>query len=45
MQGLFPVKLFDFVFGDICGLYTVMDHFTGRQAPAAKLPGNIKKAS
>ena len=44
MQGLFPVKLFDFVFGDLCGLYTVMDHFTGRK-PAAKLPVNTKKAS
>ena len=31
MQGLVPVKLFDFIFGDICGLYTVMDHFTGRK--------------
>ena len=32
MQGIFPQRLFDFVFGDICGLYTVMNHFTGRQA-------------
>lgn len=31
MQGLFPVKLFDWAFGDVCGLYTVMDHFTGRK--------------
>ena len=31
MQGIFPHRLFDFVFGDICGLYTVMDHFTGRK--------------
>jgi len=31
MQGIFPVKLFDFVFGDICGLYTVMNHFKGRK--------------
>lgn len=31
MQGIFPVRLFDFLFGDVCGLYTVMDHFTGRQ--------------
>ena len=31
MQGIFPVRWFDFVFGDICGLYTVMDHFTGRK--------------
>lgn len=32
MQGLFPQRIFDFIFGDICGLYTVMDHFTGRKA-------------
>ena len=44
MQGIFPVRLFDFVFGDICGLYTVMNHFTGRK-PAAKLPESTKKAS
>lgn len=31
MQGLFPYRCFNFVFGDICGLYTVMDHFTGRK--------------
>ena len=43
MQGIFPVRLFDFVFGDICGLYTVMNHFTGRKP--VKLPENVKKAS
>ena len=31
MQGLLPLWLFDPLFGDICGLYTVMDHFTGRR--------------
>ena len=31
MQGIFPQRLFDFVFGDVCGLYTVMNHFTGRK--------------
>ena len=31
MQGLIPHRLFNFIFGDICGLYTVMDHFTGRK--------------
>ncbi|MCR5352180.1 MAG: SDR family NAD(P)-dependent oxidoreductase [Bacteroidales bacterium] len=31
MQGLFPQTWFDFIFGDVCGLYTVMDHFTGRK--------------
>ena len=31
MQGLVPHRTFNFIFGDICGLYTVMDHFTGRK--------------
>ena len=31
MQGIFPQRIFDFIFGDVCGLYTVMNHFTGRQ--------------
>ena len=31
MQGIFPHSWFNFIFGDICGLYTVMDHFTGRK--------------
>ncbi|MBR0111680.1 MAG: SDR family NAD(P)-dependent oxidoreductase [Bacteroidales bacterium] len=31
MQGLVPQRIFNFVFGDICKLYTVMDHFTGRK--------------
>ena len=31
MQGIFPLKIFDFIFGDVCGLYTVMDHFKGRR--------------
>ena len=31
MQGIFPQRIFDFIFGDVCGLYTVMDHFTGRK--------------
>lgn len=31
MQGIFPYRIFNFIFGDICGLYTVMDHFTGRK--------------
>ena len=34
MQGIFPQTWFDFIFGDICGLYTVMDHFTGRRPQA-----------
>ena len=32
MQGIFPYRWFNFIFGDICGLYTVMNHFTGRKA-------------
>jgi len=44
MQGLLPVRWIDFIFGDLCGLYTVMDHFTGRQKPV-ELPRNTKKAS
>ena len=31
MQGLIPQRLFNFLFGDVCKLYTVMDHFTGRK--------------
>lgn len=31
MQGLLPHAIFDPIFGDVCGLYTVMDHYTGRR--------------
>jgi len=31
MQGIIPERLFDWFFGDVFGLYTVMDHFTGRK--------------
>lgn len=31
MQGIFPECIFDWLFGDVFGLYTVMDHFTGRK--------------
>jgi len=31
MQGLLPAAIFDPIFGDVCGLYTVMDSFTGRK--------------
>ena len=31
MQGIFPHSWFNFLFGELCGLYTVMDHFTGRK--------------
>ena len=32
MQGLIPQRPFNFLFGDVCKLYTVMDHFTGRKS-------------
>lgn len=31
-QGLLPYCLFDFIFGKVFGVYSVMDHFTGRTA-------------
>lgn len=31
-QGLLPYFLFDFIFGKVFGVYSVMDHFTGRTA-------------
>ena len=43
MQGLIPSRIFNFIFGDICGLYTVMDHFVGRKP--VSMPEKIKKAS
>lgn len=30
-QGLLPNFLFDFIFGKVFGVYSVMDHFTGRR--------------
>lgn len=30
-QGVLPVAVFDFLFGKCCGIYSVMDHFTGRK--------------
>ncbi len=30
-QGLLPNLLFDFIFGKVFGVYSVMDHFTGRR--------------
>ena len=30
-QGVLPVTVFDFLFGKCCGIYSVMDHFTGRR--------------
>lgn len=35
-QGVLPNSLFDFIFGRIFGVYSVMDHFTGRKATPAK---------
>ena len=31
MEGIFPFKVFDWIFGEFCGLYHAMDHFTGRK--------------
>ena len=31
MQGILPLRWLDCIFGELCGLYTSMDHFTGRQ--------------
>lgn len=30
-QGIFPSKIFDWFFGEVFGIYHVMDHFTGRK--------------
>lgn len=30
-QGVLPVKVLDWFFGDVCGIYHTMDHFTGRK--------------
>ena len=31
-QAILPIRLFDFVFGTVFGIYHAMDHFTGRKA-------------
>lgn len=31
MQGILPAKWLDFIFGEVFGIYHVMDHFKGRQ--------------
>ena len=31
MQGILPVRLFDWVFGEVFGIYHSMDNFTGRK--------------
>ncbi len=36
-QGILPIAVFDFIFGKCFGVYSVMDHFTGRR--------NIQKES
>ena len=30
-QGLLPIRLFDWVMGDVLGVYSAMEHFTGRK--------------
>lgn len=53
-QGVLPLSLFDFIFGKCFGVYSVMDHFTGRKKAAESVPqsgnmegqsGNIKTKS
>lgn len=31
MEGMLPQRVFDWFFGDVFGIYNVMDHFTGRK--------------
>ena len=31
LQGIFPTPVFDFLFGQLFGVYHTMDHFTGRK--------------
>lgn len=31
LQGIFPIPVFDFMFGQLFGVYHTMDHFTGRK--------------
>ena len=31
MQAILPARLLDFIFGELFGIYHVMDHFTGRK--------------
>ena len=31
MEGILPTSWFDWIFGQVFGLYTVMDHYTGRK--------------
>ena len=34
MEGLLPQKIFDWFYGDVFGIYDVMDNFKGRRVPA-----------
>lgn len=31
LQALFPTRFFDWIIGEVCGVYHTMDHFTGRK--------------
>ena len=35
MQGLLPIRVFDWLFGEVVGIYHTMDNFTGRINPHA----------
>ena len=40
MEGMLPQAVFDWFYGDVFGIYNVMDHFTGREnlTPQSPLP-------
>ena len=46
-QGILPIAVFDFIFGKCFGVYSVMDHFTGRRniQESGKESLNIKSNS
>lgn len=44
-QGILPLPLFDFIFGKCFGVYSVMDHFTGRRNIQGSEQVNIKTNS
>lgn len=43
-QGILPNSLFDFIFGKIFGVYSVMDHFTGRKSSKVNIDTGRKAA-
>ncbi len=45
MQGLLPTSWFDTILGKWFGIYSAMDHFTGRKLTASQKPRQNKKAA